>query len=908
MQCTPENIHKQQELLRLHRKNAYDFYRQALVYGGVDFAPAMTQRGLKESCASIASCKAILRSWGLSIHDNPEDNVFTPNNTPSTQNNNFHNINSNQGGQGSFLGPVNFNYIYGSPPEETSEDLLTSYRREIAYRCAQWRDRYAAVWLRAELSSAPQRDLGYEPEDRFFSTSYHTISAKAPNRRQDTIPFTDLRGGLDRCGDMILLGPPGSGKTTALWRLALDLAEEGLKRDPQAPLPVFVRLSRLTPEQDLLKHIQSELAQATLKDQDNHPIELPKHRALAPLLPRLLQEGRLVLLWDGLNETPPEIFAQTARQIAQLRRRYPGPPGGPTNQHLITCRSDDYDLLSAEHSIELSLNRAMIQPLDTATVRQIVLTRLGDELGGKLLEALTAPHQRTLYKLAHTPLLLRLLCTVYNETQILPSTRAQLLEQFVQKRIQWEQDWQREHDDQQEKVVRFSQYDLAWPLARLAYAMTENRWYGTSVSWEWAKQELAAAGTALPPDQVRALALSADLLEPLAGEREIGFSHQLIQEYFAAMALREELTRLERHDGLSSGGSHDPLERYAAPGRRTGWEEALLLLAGLYGEGTIAPALVRRFLAFPLDAARLLLASGDADPALLDELRDRALAQLGDPHEPVQTRLTAARALALAGDPRFPVTLEQWRGALEKGSPDDRDSYFHRVAPGDYWLGTDEPGCADDQPQQRVTFDAPLWIARLPITKAQWRAWAESDGGAPDPTDSMGADDANEPVIGASWTQVQAFCRWLGTQLGVAVRLPTEHEWEAAAAGPEGRRYPWGDSWIRDRAATLENRDTRGHGESMPVGCFPAGASPCGALDMAGNVWEWTVERPAAQPGRDRPALRGGNYRSPKHDVRCAARNTVDQPDEWTHAGFRIVVELTAEEAEVRTSTQSIPL
>ncbi|HEU4327230.1 MAG TPA: SUMF1/EgtB/PvdO family nonheme iron enzyme [Roseiflexaceae bacterium] len=398
------------------------------------------------------------------------------------------------------------------------------------------------------------------------------------------------------------------------------------------------------------------------------------------------------------------------------------------------------------------------------------------------------------------------------------------------------------------------------------------------------------------------MAQSADLLEPLGDGRELRFTHQLIQEYFAAVALREELSRLGRSN-LSPDEDLGPLERYAAPGRRTGWEETLLLLAGLDGDRTLAPALVRRFLAFPLDAARLLHASGDeVDPALLDELRGQALAQLRNRYEPAQTRLTAARALALVGDPRFPVTLEEWRGALEKARAGDHSGYFCLVKPGDYWLGADAPGGADDLPRHRVAFDAPFWIAQLPITRAQWQFWAEADGGVPDPGDSAAREDANEPVADASWAQARAFCHWLGTQLGVAVRLPTEHEWEAAAAGPEGRRYPWGDGWRPDHAATQENRDTRGRPGSMPVGCFPAGVSPCGALDLAGNVWEWTVERPEPHPGEEWPVQRGGSYQSLKHDARCAARSRIDQPDEGLYAGFRVVVELTAETQRAQRS------
>ena len=104
-----------------------------------------------------------------------------------------------------------------------------------------------------------------------------------------------------------------------------------------------------------------------------------------------------------------------------------------------------------------------------------------------------------------------------------------------------------------------------------------------------------------------------------------------------------------------------------------------------------------------------------------------------------------------------------------------------------------------------------------------------------------------------SWYEALAYCRWLTEQLNgplrakaalaagerCIVRLPTEAEWEKAARGMGAHRWPWGDAWREGSANTAEARLE----QTSPVGLFPAGASPCGALDMAGNVWEWTSSR-----------------------------------------------------------------
>jgi formylglycine-generating enzyme required for sulfatase activity len=260
-------------------------------------------------------------------------------------------------------------------------------------------------------------------------------------------------------------------------------------------------------------------------------------------------------------------------------------------------------------------------------------------------------------------------------------------------------------------------------------------------------------------------------------------------------------------------------------------------------------------------------------------------------------RIEAGFLLGDLGDPRIPVTVEQWQRELARVQAGDSSGYFCKVEAGTYLIGSsdDDPDAEDEEkPQHRVTFAHPFWIARFPITNAQWQAWVQQGG-----KDSHYADDTdrnrpNQPVVGVSWYVSNEFCAWLSKQLGREVRLPTEAEWEAAARGLAGRRYPWGNTWQEDCAATEEDRETRGWPWSVPVGCYPQGAAGCGALDMAGNVWEWTADVWRSHPGaeelfeyEDRRVLKGGSYGNNRTYVRCAARGR-GYPDLGN--GFRLVL------------------
>jgi len=157
------------------------------------------------------------------------------------------------------------------------------------------------------------------------------------------------------------------------------------------------------------------------------------------------------------------------------------------------------------------------------------------------------------------------------------------------------------------------------------------------------------------------------------------------------------------------------------------------------------------------------------------------------------------------------------------------------VPAGSFIMGDDD-GEPDERPAHRVALAA-FAIDRDEVTVAQYKGCVAA-GRCRAPRGTVGADD--EPVTWVSWSDADAYCRFVGK------RLPSEAEWERAARGSDGRRYPWGDDADCARANfgnyRGEGRCPRNPGRPVAVGRFPTGASPFGARDLAGNVWEWVAD------------------------------------------------------------------
>jgi len=166
------------------------------------------------------------------------------------------------------------------------------------------------------------------------------------------------------------------------------------------------------------------------------------------------------------------------------------------------------------------------------------------------------------------------------------------------------------------------------------------------------------------------------------------------------------------------------------------------------------------------------------------------------------------------------------------------------AVPGGKFILGDDTRHADEGPMQEWSVDA-FYIDRTEVTNDAYLRYVQATGAEP-PVHWQGpappATLSKHPVTYVSWYDARDYCAWRGK------RLPTEFEWEKAARGTDGLKFPWGDIFDPTVANTPQSRI----GHTTPVGSFPAGASPYGAMDMAGNVWEWTDSWYLPYPGNKR--------------------------------------------------------
>lgn len=235
---------------------------------------------------------------------------------------------------------------------------------------------------------------------------------------------------------------------------------------------------------------------------------------------------------------------------------------------------------------------------------------------------------------------------------------------------------------------------------------------------------------------------------------------------------------------------------------------------------------------------------------------------------------------------------------------------------GEFIMGSDaEDAAPNEQPLTPVTL-SDFYMSRHPVTNLQYEQFNPSHR-----QKRMKGVGGDHPVVYVTSLEAVRYCQWLSQKDGRTYRLPTEAEWEYAARGTDGRKYPWGNHDHRgdfanfaDASTTFPWRDPQihdGYPETSPIGAFPRGASFFGIDDMAGNVWEWCLDFYQPLPGEPKRnprglvsgsarLYRGGSWKSRFTNLRATARSSNAPNYSCNDVGFRVLCECGGSESPSR--------
>jgi formylglycine-generating enzyme required for sulfatase activity/energy-coupling factor transporter ATP-binding protein EcfA2 len=766
----------------------------------------------------------------------------------------------------------------------------------------------------------------------------------APVESAGPLPIDDA---LNKEAALVILGDPGAGKSTLLKHLALHLArgaggDEG--EDGSGPLPILLPLNAYA---EALQRedvgLQAYLARYyTTRRKELDGVEALFDAALA--------QGQAVVLLDGLDEVQARrVYVN--RLVEEFVAAHRGREG---NRFIVTSRVVGYRdaPLSAGDWPVYTLTdwgRDEIERFATRWTLAFEIATHGDTSEARaaaeeerqdLLDAIVPGSG--IERLASNPLLLTIMALIKRQRVTLPRERVKLYELYLETLTGA---WNKARALDKRPVGPDVDYlETVQVLAPLALWLREENPTAGLVSrgqvenWltQYYRQEW---GEPRGPARQRAREFLAGVrrysnLLVERGEGQYGFLHLTFEEMLAAKGI----TLLEDQEGLEKA-MNTIYQHWLDPA----WRETLLLTVGVLGivgqrpfkAGQVLRELCAGDLPGP-DRGRNVVLAGEAladvgevgaDRKSATAVIDRLVQTMQDPGTSPPVRRDAGHLLGrlgwepeggldvwveippgpfLYGDRKEPrviespyriaaylVTNERFARFVGSGGYDRRECWSEE---GWSWRTGTYDSKAEDWLRE--------WLAenRPPEKRDRPYWWGDERLGSP-----------LCPVVGVSWFEAEAYCRWLALEAGLdpdspsAPRLPTEEEWERAVRGTDGREYPWSDEWDRARLNCAEwwaGREFSGDDEwrkwvesdefkeanpsPTAVMTFPDGVNPSGLWDGAGNVWEWIGSWWSARS--QYRVLRGGSWVNEKGAARCGYRGNDDPGYFGSSGGFRVVL------------------
>jgi formylglycine-generating enzyme required for sulfatase activity len=896
------------------------------------------------------------------------------------------------------IGSVDKLYLLGEQYQQTpaedipDKELIHAYLRSLASECS-----------RLPLGVVDPRFLENSGENSISLSSIyidldvqHSIDEQKVKKqeaelflereRQNRLPVLEALND-SKLHRLVLLGDPGSGKTTCLHYItyALCLASQN---DPSAQqlFPEEWKLSKHFPVRLVLRDVAAQhipvdaqkgnadmiwnALQADLISRVGDEIA----KTLFPKLQQFIIKNPCLVMLDGLDEVTESdgrrerLIEAIDRFCALLKKE---------SCVLVTARPYAYtdpkwQLPNFKTLTLLPFDNEQIERFITRWYETMRESMKWDEAtaNDKAQSLHTATREKEyLFDIATRPLLLTLMTTLHTSWGKLPDDRADLYEETVRLLLDRWQRWREARDSQGNLVIdksisialsideiniRRALNQLAWTVHTRQGEDTQNR---KNEPADIRQAEVESAFSPYLADTINSRVL-VKYLETRAGlllgrgNGVFAFPHRSFQEYLAACYINDLLDPATEYTNLIQ---KDP----------TWWREVFLLGIGKMSRGGLGTAIaalqtllfhlpdsqkdrqVKDWQAFSLAGESItemkLNANSSPYEKLIIPIRTALVQLIENNHLSPRERAEAGNVLAQLGDPRIGVIPFPHPQPLSQERERGVNLLFCEIPAGKFLMGSkesDKDSYKSEYPQFEYKIQNNFFMSRYLVTNAQFEAFVKAEDGYTNSKwwteaglnwrkdrreqNRYGGvfDLANHPVVGVSWYEATAFCKWLTVKLQEMsdeiqvwkegkveshklesgkweIRLPSEAEWEYAARGGVNFLYPWKSNEITANNANYSETNLNG---TSTVGAFPAGENDFGLLDMSGNVWEWCRTEWQADykeylknenneiDGNKSRVLRGGSFDHNRYPLRCAFRNGYYPLNENNYVGFRLCV------------------